>query len=323
MLQRHVTSSPIPQNYINRCRQNGGIYWHHLSAQNSPKILGYITPYRAKRDVQCCNVTLRHHQSLKTIPIDAAKMAAYIGTIYPHKVAQNSPYWAILRHIGQQNGRSMLQRHVTSSPIPLNYTNRCRQNGGIYWHHLSAQNSPKILGYITPYRAKKGCSVLQSHVTSSPIPLNYTNRCRQNGGIYWHHLSAQNSPKILGYITPYRAKKGCSVLQSHVTSSPIPLNYTNRCRQNGGIYWHHLSAQNSPKILGYITPYRAKKGCSMLQSHVTSSPIPQNYTNRCRQNGGIYWHHLSAQNSPKILGYITPYRDVQCCNVTLRHHQSL
>src|SRR5664279_1923703 len=131
MLQRHVTSSPIPQNYTNRCRQNGGIYWHHLSAQNSPKIFGYITPYSAKRDVQCCNVTLRHHQSLKTIPIDAAKMAAYIGTIYPHKIAKK--YWAILHHIGQKiMFNAATSRYVITNPSKL------YQSMPPKWRHILA-----------------------------------------------------------------------------------------------------------------------------------------------------------------------------------------
>src|SRR5664279_3421882 len=153
MLQRHVTSSPIPQNYTNRCRQNGGIYWHHLSAQNSPKIFGYITPYRAKRDVQCCNVTLRHHQSLKTIPIDAAKMAAYIGTIYPHKIAQK--YWAILHHIGQkmdvQCCKVTLRHHQSLKTIPMDAAKMAAYIGTIYPHKI-AQKYWAILHHI----GKKG-----------------------------------------------------------------------------------------------------------------------------------------------------------------------
>src|SRR5664279_3466988 len=111
-------------------------------------------------------------------------MAAYIGTIYPHKIAQK--YWAILHHIGQQNGRSVLQRHVTSSPIPLKYTNRCRQNGGIYWHHLSAQNSPKILGYITPYRAAKWTF---SAATSRYVITN-PSKIYQSMPPKWRHILA-------------------------------------------------------------------------------------------------------------------------------------
>src|SRR5664279_5020609 len=139
MLQRHVTSSPIPQNYTNRCRQNGGIYWYHLSAQNSPKISGYITPYRAKRDVQCCNVTLRHHQSLKTIPIDAAKMAAYIGTIYPHKIAQK-----IFFYITPYRAKSdvhfcnvTLRHHQSLKTIPIDATKMAAYIGTIYPHKIA------------------------------------------------------------------------------------------------------------------------------------------------------------------------------------------